>query len=159
TWRSRVSATTTGTFEVRYPYTGEVVGEAPLLSRVEIRRTLDNAAAAEIRLDRHERAAVLERVAARIDDEAEELARRITLESGLCLADTRYEPGRAADVFRFAARAALEDDGQAFAMDVSPHGRARRAYTLREPVRLVAAITPFNHPLNQVAHKVAPAIA
>jgi phosphonoacetaldehyde dehydrogenase len=44
-------------------------------------------------------------------------------------------------------------------MDVSPHGRARRAYTLREPVRLVAAITPFNHPLNQVAHKLAPAIA
>src|SRR5262249_7101397 len=110
-------------------------------------------------LDRHQRATVLERVAARIDDEAEELARRITLESGLCLADTRYETGRAADVFRFAARAALEDDGQAFAMDVSPHGRARRAYTLREPVRLVAAITPFNHPLNQVAHKVAPAIA
>ena len=149
----------TGTFEVRYPYTDEVVGEAPLLSRDEIRCALDNAAAAQIGLDRHGRATVLERVAARIDDEVEELARRITLESGLCLSDTRHEVGRAADVFRFAARAALEDDGQAFAMDVSPHGRARRAYTQREPVRLVAAITPFNHPLNQVAHKLAPAIA
>src|SRR5262249_62089401 len=110
-------------------------------------------------LDRHQRATVLERGAAGIDTEAEERARRIALESGLCLADTRYETGRAADVFRFAARTALEDDGQAFAMDVSPHGRARRAYTVREPVRLVAAISPFNHPLNQVAHKVAPAIA
>jgi aldehyde dehydrogenase (NAD+) len=150
---------TTGTFEVSYPYTGEVVGEAPLLSGAEIRRTLGNAAAAPVTLDRHARATVLERVAARIDEEGEELARRITLESGLCLVDTRYETGRAADVFRFAARATLEDDGQAFAMDVSPHGRARRAYTLREPVRLVAAITPFNHPLNQVAHKLAPAIA
>ena len=151
--------TATRTFEVRYPYTGEVVGEAPLVSREEVKRALDAAASARLTLDRHERTTVLERVAARIDEEAEELARRITLESGLSLADTRYEVGRAADVFRFAARAALEDDGQAFAMDVSPHGRARRAYTLREPVRLVAAITPFNHPLNQVAHKLAPAIA
>jgi aldehyde dehydrogenase (NAD+) len=153
------AAAATRTFEVRYPYTGEVVGEAPLLARDEVRRALDVAAAAPVTLDRHARATVLERVAARIDEDAAELARRITLESGLCLADTRYEAGRAADVFRFAARAALEDDGQAFAMDVSPHGRARRAYTLREPVRLVAAITPFNHPLNQVAHKLAPAIA
>ena len=135
------------------------MGEAPLLSRDEVRRALDLAASAHVTLDRHERAAVLERVAARIDAEASDLAQRITLESGLCLADTRYEADRAADVFRFAARAALEDDGQAFAMDVSPHGQARRAYTLREPVRLVAAITPFNHPLNQVAHKLAPAIA
>jgi len=148
-----------GTFDVRYPYTGEVVGHAPLLSRDDVRHTLDAAAAMCVTLDRYARATILERVAARIDTEAAEIARRITLESGLCLADTRYEAGRAADVFRFAARAALEDDGQAFAMDVSPHGRARRAYTLREPVRLVAAITPFNHPLNQVAHKLAPAIA
>jgi len=153
------AAAVTRTFEVRYPYTGEVIGEAPLVSREEVRRALDAAAATPPTLDRHARATVLERVAARIDEDAAELARRITLESGLCLADTRYEAGRAADVFRFAARAALEDDGQAFAMDVSPHGRARRAYTLREPVRLVAAITPFNHPLNQVAHKLAPAIA
>jgi phosphonoacetaldehyde dehydrogenase len=153
------SAATTRTFEVRYPYSGEVVGEAPLLSREEVRLALDAAAAAPVTLDRHARASVLERVAARIDEGATELARQITLESGLCLSDTRYEAGRAADVFRFAARAALEDDGQAFAMDVSPHGRDRRAYTLREPVRLVAAITPFNHPLNQVAHKLAPAIA
>ncbi len=144
---------------MRYPYTGEVVGEAPLRPREEVRRALDRAGATRVALDRHARASVLERVAARIDAEAEELARAVTLESGLCLADTRYEIGRAADVFRFAARAALEDDGEAFAMDVSAHGRARRAYTLREPVRLVAAITPFNHPLNQVAHKLAPAVA
>ena len=146
-------------FEVRYPFTGEVVGEAPLRSREEVRAALDRAGATRVALDRHARAAVLERVAARIEAERDELARAITLESGLCLADTRYETGRAADVFRFAAREALEDHGEAYAMDVSAHGRARRAYTVREPVRLVAAITPFNHPLNQVAHKVAPAIA
>ena len=65
-----------GTFEVRYPYTGEVVGEAPLLPREEIRRALDAAASARVTLDRHARAAVLERVATRIDEETEELARR-----------------------------------------------------------------------------------
>lgn len=67
--------------------------------------------------------------------------------------------GRSVDVFRFAAIEALRDDGEVFAGDVSAGGRDRRAYTLRVPVRLVAAITPFNHPLNQVAHKLAPAIA
>jgi aldehyde dehydrogenase (NAD+) len=124
-----------------------------------VRRALDRAGAARVELDRHERAQVLERVSARIAAESEGLARLITSESGLSLADTRYETGRAADVFRLAAHAALDDDGRAFACDVSAHGRPRRAYTLREPVRLVAAITPFNHPLNQVAHKLAPAIA
>jgi len=151
----------TGTtrFPVAYPYTGETIGEAPLLSRDVVRRALDVAASARVDLDRHQRATVLERVSNRIADESEPLARLITLESGLCLADTRHETGRAADVFRFAAHAALHDDGEAFACDVSAHGRPRRAYTMREPVRLVAAITPFNHPLNQVAHKLAPAIA
>ncbi len=91
--------------------------------------------------------------------DAEPLARLITLESGLSLRDTRHEVSRSIDVFRFAASEALRDDGRAYACDVSGHGRRRRAYTVREPVRLAAAITPFNHPLNQVAHKVAPAIA
>jgi len=149
----------TASFPVHDPYTGDVVGEAPLLSREAVRATLDRVGAARVSLDRHERAAVLDRVATRIDAEREELAWAITRESGLCLADTRHETGRAVDVFRFAARAALDDDGEAFAYDVSAHGRRRRGYTLREPVRLVAAVTPFNHPLNQVAHKVAPAIA
>src|SRR5262249_49673326 len=91
--------------------------------------------------------------------EATWLAELITGESGLCLRDTRHEVGRAIDVFRLAAVEVLRDDGEVFACDTSPHGQARRAVTLREPVRLVAAITPFNHPLNQVAHKLAPAIA
>src|SRR5262249_14490549 len=81
------------------------------------------------------------------------------MESGLSLTDTRHEVRRAIDVFRLASHEALRDDGQMWAGDVSPNGRPRRAFTTREPVRLVAAITPFNHPLNQVAHKLAPAIA
>ena len=53
----------------------------------------------------------------------------------------------------------MRDDGQVFSGDVSPHGKARKIFTLREPLSLGVAISPFNHPLNQVAHKVAPAIA
>jgi aldehyde dehydrogenase (NAD+) len=147
------------TFPVHYPFTGDVVGHAPLLDRGAVERALDVAAASQPTLSRFERAQVLERVAERIGEEREELARLITWESGLCLKDTRYETLRAIDVFRFAAMETLRDDGAVYACDTSANGRARRAYTVREPVRLVAAITPFNHPLNQVAHKVAPAIA
>lgn len=73
--------------------------------------------------------------------------------------ETRYEVGRALDVLRFAAMEALRDDGQIFSGDVSPQGKARKIFSVREPLALAVAITPFNHPLNQVAHKVAPAIA
>jgi aldehyde dehydrogenase (NAD+) len=148
-----------GRIEVAYPYTGEVVGSAPLLPRESIRRALDLAGAARVGLDRYERSVVLERVAAAISAAGAELAEAITRESGLALADTRHEVARAIDVFRLAAVETLRDDGILFAGDVSPAGRSRRAFTTREPVRLVAAITPFNHPLNQVAHKLAPAIA
>ena len=86
-----------------------------------------------------------------------EEAIRTSLKGGTAL--TRYEVGRACDVFRFAAMEALRDDGEIFSCDIAPGGKARKIFTTREPLRLIAAITPFNHPLNQVAHKLAPAIA
>jgi len=148
-----------GSFPVSHPYTGETIGAAPLLRRSEIDSALDLAAAAPPPPSRHERSLQLERIAERIAAVAEDAARLITWESGLALRDSRHEVGRALDVFRAAAAEALRDDGGAFPGDVSAGGRRRRGHTLREPVRVVAAITPFNHPLNQVAHKIAPAIA
>jgi aldehyde dehydrogenase (NAD+) len=145
--------------EVRYPFTGEVVGSVPVLGADDVARAIRLSASSPPRLSRYERAQVLLRTADRIERERERVARLITYESGLCLKDTRHEVGRALDVLRFAAAEALRDDGQCFSFDVSPNGRSRRGYTLREPLRLVTAITPFNHPLNQVAHKVAPAVA
>src|SRR5579871_3052587 len=147
------------TFEVRYPYTGEVAGTAPRLTRAQVVRALEHARDTQIELSRHERAQILNRIADRLQAEEGAFARLITRESGLCVKDTTYELRRAQDVFRFAAMEALRDDGQVFACDTSANGKRRRAYTLREPLRLVSAITPFNHPLNQVAHKVAPSIA
>jgi len=95
-------------------------------------------------------------IASRLD----EISRTITLESGLCRKDSLYEVGRASDVLLFAANQALVDDGQVFSCDLTHHGKSRKVYTLREPLLgAITAITPFNHPLNQVIHKVAPAIA
>ena len=147
------------TIPVHSPYSGELVGEAPVSDAAATRATLDAGAAHHDPLSRHERSQILFGVADALRDRRDELAALITSESGLCLKDTRHEVGRAVDVFRFAAIEALRDDGEVFAGDISPRGRDRRAYTLKVPVRLVAAITPFNHPLNQVAHKLAPAIA
>ena len=141
------------------PFSGRLVGEVPVMSREAVQAALDDGAAFRYQLDRHERSTLLFAVAEHIADDADRLAALISSESGLCLRDTRHEVQRGRDVFRTAAMEALRDDGEAFACDVSAIGRRRRAITHREPVRLAAAITPFNHPLNQVAHKVAPAIA
>src|SRR5260370_29348539 len=68
--------------------------------------------------------------------------------------------GRGGDVLKFASMEALGDDGQSFSCDLTPHGKARRVFSQREPLAaVIVAITPFNHPMNQVAHKIAPAIA
>ncbi|HZC31357.1 MAG TPA: aldehyde dehydrogenase family protein [Gaiellaceae bacterium] len=154
-----MSTLAVSTLEVAYPYTGEVVGEVTLHSADEIRTALDAAADARVALDRYERSKALEHVANAIRASSDELAVLITRESGLALKDTRHEVVRATDVFAFASREALRDDGEVYASDVSPNGRRRRAFTVREPLRLAVAITPFNHPLNQVAHKIAPAMA
>ena len=108
--------------EVHSPYTGEVVGTAPRLGRDDVRHALDLARDADFDLSRHERAEILFAISARLRQEEEPFARLITWESGLCLADTRYELRRAQDVFRFAAIEALRDDGQVFACDTSSSG-------------------------------------
>ena len=141
------------------PYRGDPVGAVPMADADAVREVLDRAARAVTQTSRHERSQLCFAIAAALDEQRGELAEAITRESGLALRDTLHEVGRSVDVFRFAAMEALRDDGETYAADVSAHGRDRRAHTLRIPVRLVAAITPFNHPLNQVAHKVAPALA
>ena len=147
-------------FDVRYPFTGEVVATVPLASREQIRHAFAVAAAYRPSLTRYDRYRILMRAGEIIASRRDELARVITLESGLCLKDTLYEVGRASDVLLFAANQALVDDGQVFSCDLTHHGKSRRVYTTREPLLgVISAITPFNHPLNQVAHKIAPSVA
>ncbi len=148
-----------GVIEVVNPYTGALVGTVPRATPAHVDEAFARAAAVRARLSRHERAAILRRTAEALAARRDAVSDLITAESGLCKKDTLYEVGRACDVFEMAAQLTLIDDGQVFACDVSARGRQRRIFTHREPLRAIAAITPFNHPLNQVAHKVAPAIA
>ncbi|MGH8691210.1 MAG: aldehyde dehydrogenase family protein, partial [Burkholderiales bacterium] len=146
--------------EVRFPYTGEVVATVPKATVEDVKRAFRVAREYQPKLTRYERYRILMRAGEIIAGRRDEIARGITLESGLCLKDSTYEVGRASDVLLFAANQALVDDGQVFSCDLTHHGKSRRVYTMREPLMgVISAITPFNHPLNQVIHKVAPSVA
>ena len=146
--------------EVRYPWTGEVVATVPRATVDDVRRAFSIAKGYRATLTRYQRYEIMHKAAALIRARTEEISDLITAESGLCKKDTLYEVGRACDVFVFAANAALQDDGQVFSCDLTPHGKSRKVYTLKEPLLgAITAITPFNHPLNQVIHKVAPSVA
>jgi phosphonoacetaldehyde dehydrogenase len=156
----RVAARDGRAIEVRNPYTLALVGTVPKAGVSQVYEALEIARAYRARLTRAERAAILTRAAAMVRERAARYAALISSESGLCLKDAQYETGRVADVLMFGATETLRDDGQSFSCDITPHGRARRVHTLREPLQgVITAITPFNHPMNQVAHKVVPAVA
>ncbi len=146
--------------EVTYPYTGEVIATVARATLEDVRRAYRIARDYRPTLTRYERYKILMRAGEIIASRRDELSRTITLESGLCRKDSLYEVGRASDVLLFAANQALVDDGQVFSCDLTDHGKSRKVYTLREPLLgVITAITPFNHPLNQVIHKVAPSVA
>src|SRR5438552_2997820 len=149
----------TGQLVVQNPFTGQPAGVVTPATREHVEGAITTALAFRQPLARHQRATILGTARQLLETRREEFARLISGESGLCLRETRYEVGRALDVLRFAAMEALRDDGEIFSCDISPQGRARKIFTLREPVKCAVCITPFNHPLNQVAHKLAPAIA
>ncbi len=146
--------------EIRHPFSGELVGTVPRATLDDVRRALQIARHFKSKLTRYDRYQILMKTGAIIQARKEAIARLITLESGLCLKDSLYEVGRASDVLLFAANQALVDDGSVFSCDLTAHGKSRKVYTMREPLLgVITAITPFNHPLNQVIHKVAPAVA
>ena len=149
-----------GVIEVRYPFTGEVVGTVPRATVDDVRKAFAAARACKPKLTRYERATIMQKAAELLRTRVAQASDLITRESGLSKKDSTYEVGRVCDVFTFSAMEALRDDGQSFSCDLTPHGKNRRVYTRREPLLgVISAITPFNHPMNQVAHKVAPSIA
>ena len=145
--------------EVRYPYTDEVIGSVPAGTAEHAREAFEIAANYQPKLTRYERQKILLNVANIINDRKEELAPIITAELGISISDSLYECGRAYDVYTLAGQMCIHDDGEIFSCDLTPHGKARKIFTTREPLRVISAITPFNHPLNMVSHKIAPAIA
>lgn len=151
---------TAESLEVRYPWDGSLTGTAAMAGPEQLEAAIAAALdPANEPLDRYARHTILRKAAALLAERRGEFAALITRETGLAAHEAKYETGRSSDVLEFAAIEALRDDGQVFSCDISPQGKARKIITTRMPLALAAAITPFNHPLNQVAHKLAPAIA
>ncbi|MBE1205400.1 phosphonoacetaldehyde dehydrogenase [Aminobacter carboxidus] len=148
-----------GVVNVHYPYTDAVIGTVPAGRAEHARQAFEIAANYKPKLTRYERQQILFRTAEALAARKEEISDIITLELGISKADSLYEVGRAYDVFTLSAQMCIQDDGQIFSCDLTPHGKARKIFTTREPLKAISAITPFNHPLNMVSHKVAPAIA
>lgn len=146
--------------EVTNPYDNTVVGTVPAARPEHVREAFRVAKAFKPKLSRYERQQILQRTAELLRDRRLEFARLIVAETGLCWKDGLYEASRAYDVWSFAAQLTIRDDGEIYACDISPMGKQRKIFTTRVPLLgVVSAITPFNHPLNMVSHKLAPAIA
>ena len=146
--------------EVRSPYSGEVVGRVPKAGSDETSRAIDTATAAmQEPLPAHKRAEILVRVAGALGKRHEEVARLISEEAGKPMKAAKIEASRAMSTYTFSAVEARKLAGEMVPMDASQAGEGKLAFTLRLPVGVVGAISPFNFPLNLVAHKIAPALA
>ena len=151
--------TTDKVINVEYPYTKEIIGTVPAGTAEHAKQALDIATNYKPNLTRYERQKILQNTAEALVKRKEEISDVITYELGISKQDSLYEVGRAFDVFSLTAQLCIYDDGEIFSCDLTPHGKARKIFTIREPLRAISAITPFNHPLNMVAHKIAPSIA
>ncbi|HUS54204.1 MAG TPA: phosphonoacetaldehyde dehydrogenase [Thermohalobaculum sp.] len=145
--------------EVHYPYTNAVIGTVPAGQAHHAREAFEIAANYKSKLTRYERQQILFKTADLLVARRDEISDMLTLELGISKKDSLYEVGRAYDVFTLSAQMCINDDGQIFSCDLTPHGKPRKIFTTREPLRAISAITPFNHPLNMVSHKIAPAVA
>ncbi|HEU5363364.1 MAG TPA: aldehyde dehydrogenase family protein [Gaiellaceae bacterium] len=146
--------------EVRSPFSGEIVGRVAKGGAAEARRALD--AAARVLADplpAHERARILDRVAQLLVERHDEAAHLISAEAGKPMKAARVEAQRAVSTYTFSAVEARRLTGETVPMDASAAGEGKLALTLRRPIGIVGAISPFNFPLNLVAHKIAPALA
>src|SRR5437588_1196721 len=150
----------TDAVEVRSPYSGDVVGTAPRSGADDARRAVDAAARAlESPLPAHKRAEILVKTAGLIGRRHEEVARTISEEAGKPIKTARVEASRAMSTYTFSAVEARKLGGEMVPMDAAQAGEGKLAFALRLPIGVVGAISPFNFPLNLVAHKLAPAFA
>jgi acyl-CoA reductase-like NAD-dependent aldehyde dehydrogenase len=146
--------------EVRSPYSGEPVARVAKAGADETRRAIDAAEQAlHNPLPAHKRAEILVKVVAGIARRHDEIARQISDEAGKPLKAAKVEASRAMSTFTFAAVEARKLAGEMIPMDAAQAGEGKLGFTLRKPIGIVGAISPFNFPLNLVAHKLAPALA
>lgn len=144
------------------PSSGEEIAQIPLADAGTVRQAIDAAEAAATvmrRMPAYQRAAILEKIARLMDERLEEAARIIALEAGKPIKTARGEVIRTIQTYKFAAEEAKRIHGETLPLDAAIGGEGRLAYTVREPLGVIGAITPFNFPMNLVAHKVGPALA
>ncbi|MCI0421264.1 MAG: aldehyde dehydrogenase family protein [Acidobacteria bacterium] len=157
TWQDRSER-----IEVLNPYDGQIVDSVPKASLSDVEAALDSASRAARpmrKLSGYDRFRILRRAAELVEKQSEELARTITLEEGKILAEARFEVSRAVETLMVSAEEAKRISGEMVPLDGAPGAGNRLGFTLRVPCGVVLAISPFNFPLNLVAHKVGPAIA
>lgn len=150
------------TLDVRNPFNGNVIGRTWLAGDPEFERAVtaaERAAPVMRGMPAHERAAILMTVSAELRSRRDRIARTLAGEAGKPIGDATAETDRAAMTFQVAAEEARRLGGEVIPMDLAPHGERRIAITRRFPIGPIAAISPFNFPLNLTAHKIAPAIA
>lgn len=151
-----------GVIDVRNPFDGTLVGQVAQASSTEVAEAIARARTAQ-RTFRfslpHERRALLDALARKIAENAEELATTVAFEVGKTITEARNEVGRAQNTLKLSGDAATFLDGEVLHCGIVAGGVDRRATITYEPVGVVAAITPFNYPLNLLCHKLGPAIA
>jgi acyl-CoA reductase-like NAD-dependent aldehyde dehydrogenase len=148
--------------EVKNKYTGEVVGALPIARREDVDAAIaaaEQAAPVMAEMPAHKRSAILARAAALIQERKEDIARTIAAEAGKALKYARLEVDRGISTFTIAAEETKRLHGETIPLDAVPAGEGYFGFWTRRPVGVIAAISPFNFPLNLVAHKVAPALA
>ncbi|NGP45686.1 aldehyde dehydrogenase family protein [Bacillaceae bacterium SIJ1] len=149
-------------YELKSPYNGDALARVPLANESEVEAALARAeeGAQTIRdMTALERSVILEKVAHLFEERAEEAALILAKECAKPLKAARGEIVRTIETYKFAAEEAKRIHGETIPMDAAKSGKDRFAYTIREPLGIIAAITPFNFPFNLVAHKLGPAIA
>jgi len=150
------------TIEVRDPYDNSVIDTVPSASKEDIETALDAAVLGyeeAKRMTVYERAQVLFKAASIVSENLEKFARIIAREGSKTIREARKEASRCVNTLTVSAEEAKRILGETIPFDSFPGGEKRRGYYYRFPIGVVLAITPFNDPLNLVAHKLGPAIA
>ena len=148
--------------ELRSPYTEEVIAEIPIATAENVEQAINAAEKAKkvmAKMPAFERANILETLARKLEERSNEAATIISLEAAKPYSTAKAEVDRTIETYKFAAEEAKRIHGETIPLDAAKGGVNRLGYTVREPIGIIGAITPFNFPMNLVAHKVGPAIA
>jgi len=148
--------------ELRSPYTEEVIAEIPIATAENVEQAINAAEKAKkvmAKMPAFERANILETLARKLEERSNEAAKIIALEAAKPYSTAKAEVDRTIETYKFAAEEAKRIHGETIPLDAAKGGVNRLGYTVREPIGIIGAITPFNFPMNLVAHKVGPAIA